>query len=464
MGRPVPGAQVWLATGSFAIGMEGLMIVGLLPAIARDLQVSVADTGVLVTVFAIAYAIGSPVLSALCAGVDRRRVLVLALLSFTLGNLFAAVTEGLWQLIAARVVLALSAGLFIPTAYAAAAGLVGPDQRGRAIAAVTGGMTVATALGAPLGLWVGAHADWRTTFLVVAGFGLVGVLGLGLGLPPRMTSRASTLAERLAVARRPAVQHALLVTFFKITAGFAFLTFIAPFLMEAADLGADGVSAMLFVFGVGAAVGNVLGGQLADRIGPLRVQLGALGGLTLSLVCLSAAAGLPARQALIAFVPLVLVLSIFNWAFNPAQIVQLIRLAPDMGTVAASLNSSALYAGMAFGSLVGAVTISWGDVRDLGWVASICSVVALAILAAAARREISRSSARTPGMTELVTETGAGGRPAHQNGLPLLPDDDRRSSAERAERWSPMSVSSVEGRNCSRSHTSIIRRILYFYL
>lgn len=384
----MPASLVWLAIGAFAIGTEGLMIAGLLPAIAADFHSSVAGAGQLITIFALAYAVGSPILSALCGGLDRRRLLIMALLAFAVSNLLAAVAGSLWQLVAARVLLALSAGLFMPTAYAVAASLVPPERRGRAIATVTSGMTIATALGVPLGAWIGNHADWRATFVIVAILSLAGVAGLRFGLPAKLPLGASTLAERLAVARRPAVLQALIVTFFWIAAAFVLYTFIAPYLERASGIGPDGVTAMLFLFGIGSAIGNTLGGQLTDRIGPVRLQLGALVVLTLSLAGLGAAAALPSDQALIAIVPLMLVWSIAGWAFHPAQTTRLIRLAPEVGMIAASLNSSALYAGIAFGSAVGAATLERGGVTALGWVGALSAAIALALLAATARRRV----------------------------------------------------------------------------
>ncbi|MFE0753817.1 MFS transporter [Inquilinus sp. NPDC058860] len=382
----MPASLVWLAIGAFAIGTEGLMIAGLLPAIAADFHSSVATAGQLITIFALAYAVGSPILSALCGGLDRRRLLIAALLAFALANLLAALTHSLWQLVAVRVLLALSAGLFMPTAYAVAASLVPPERRGRAIATVTTGLTIATALGVPLGAWIGNHADWRSTFLIVAGLGLAGVAGLRFGLPAKLPLGASTLSERLAVARRPVVLRALIVTFFWIAAVFVVYTFIAPFLERAAGIGPDGVTAMLFLFGIGSAIGNAIGGQLTDRIDPVRLQLGALAFLTLALAGLSAATALPSGQALIAVVPLMLVWSIAGWAFHPAQTTRLIRLAPEVGMIAASLNASALYAGTAFGSALGTATLEWGGVTALGWVGALSAAIALALLAATARR------------------------------------------------------------------------------
>ncbi len=240
----------------------------------------------------------------------------------------------------------------------------------------------------PLGAWIGNHADWRSTFLIVAALSLAGVAGLRFGLPAKLPLGASTLAERLAVARRPAVLQALIVTFFWIAAAFVLYTFIAPYLERAAGIGPDGVTAMLFLFGIGSAIGNTARrpADRPDRPGPAAARRPR--GPDLALAGLGAAAALPSDQALIAIVPLMLVWSIAGWAFHPAQTTRLIRLAPEVGMIAASLNSSALYAGIAFGSALGTATLERGGVTALGWVGALSAAIALALLAATARRRV----------------------------------------------------------------------------
>src|SRR5262245_5603710 len=135
----------WLAVGAFAVGTETFVIAALLPAIATDLHVSVAAAGQVVTMFALAYGVGAPVLSVLAGDVDRKWLLVGCLVAFALANLLAAAAQSLGSLTRARALLALTAGLYVPTANAVATALVKPEQRGRAIAVVVGGLTVAVA-------------------------------------------------------------------------------------------------------------------------------------------------------------------------------------------------------------------------------------------------------------------------------------------------------------------------------
>src|ERR1700735_4420722 len=151
----------WLALGTFAIGTEGVMTAPLLPDLAADLSVSIAAAGQLVTVFALTYAFSSPILTALTGSLNRRRLLVLSMIGFALANVFAFAAKDYWALMAARVLLALAAGLYVPNANALAGALGGPERRGAALAIVSGGTTIAVALGVPLGSIIGAKFGWR---------------------------------------------------------------------------------------------------------------------------------------------------------------------------------------------------------------------------------------------------------------------------------------------------------------
>ena len=190
----------WLALAAFAIGTEAFVIAGLLPAIAGDLQISVAAAGQLVTAYALTYAIGSPIIAVTLNNMDRRAVLTLALAGFIAGNLLAVVATGFPLLLVSRMLMALGAGLCMPTALGVSVAVASPERRGRAVALVTAGMTVATVVGVPLGTLVGHLFGWRATFVLVALLGAVALTGLFLGLPrglpkPR-TDRGSCTFDR----------------------------------------------------------------------------------------------------------------------------------------------------------------------------------------------------------------------------------------------------------------------------
>ena len=188
------------------------MIAGLLPGLAGDLGVQVTTAGQLVTVFALFYAFGSPLLAVITVGVERKRLLTWSIAGFLLANLIAASATSFIMLMGARVLLGLMAGLFTPSALGFAAAFAAPEKRGRALAIVVGGISTAMALGAPLGTWVGTLLGWRATFLGVACLAAIALLGIAWRLPRQAAHGGATLHQRLRVIATPGVARALLVT------------------------------------------------------------------------------------------------------------------------------------------------------------------------------------------------------------------------------------------------------------
>src|SRR5271170_5825578 len=203
---------VWLALGTFATGTESFMIAPLLPGLARDLSVTLTVAGQLVTVFGLTYAVSSPALSALTASIGRRKLLLASMAAFALANFVASTTTGFWQLLAARVLLACAAGLYVPSASALAGAVVAPERRGTALAIVNGGTSIAVALGVPLGAIVGHVLGWRMTFVGVGLMASIAVAGLFVGIPRGIDKGLSvpSIRERLAVAQQAPILIGLL--------------------------------------------------------------------------------------------------------------------------------------------------------------------------------------------------------------------------------------------------------------
>lgn len=381
---PFPYAPILLlALGTFAVGTEGFMIAAILPGIAADVGVSVPAAGQLVTVFALTYGLSSPLLTALTGGLDRRRLLILSMAAFTAANIVAASAPGYWSLVAARVLLAVAAGLYVPSANALAAVIAPSAQRGRALAIVTGGISLAVALGVPLGAFVGNHFGWRTTFLGVAALAAIASIGLLLGLPRELGAMVPTtnLRERFAVMRRPAVLVALLVTTLWGVGGYTVYTYIAPYLAVAAGIAGPDIGYVLFLWGGAAFVGLFVGGHAADRLGSARVIALALPLLAAALGSLSLFAYLlPPTVALLPILVAVVAWGLTGWGFYPAQQARLIGIAGlKAAPVVLSLNASFMYLGFSLGAVTGSLTLARGGVADLGWVGGLCVLSALAL-------------------------------------------------------------------------------------
>ncbi|MEK9279839.1 MFS transporter [Bradyrhizobium sp. ISRA442] len=357
----------WLAMAAFAIGTEGFVIAGLLPGIAADLQISVSAAGQLVTAYALTYAVGSPILAVTLNNVDRRTVLALALSTFIAGNLVAMMTSGYMLLLASRMLMALGAGLCMPTALGVSVAVASPERRGRAVALVTSGITVATVVGVPLGNFVGSLFGWRATFAMVALLGTVALAGLLFGLPRGLPRNTASLAERLAVARHGNVLIALLITILWALGGFTVFTYFAVPL-KSLGFDASRISLALLVFGGAAAIGNMLGGVLADRLGTLATAALGLAGMATALILHSLVLKLMPGQPHYAVLGAILLWGISGWAFYPAQLASIIRIEPQASMIALSLNASAMYLGFAIGGALGGAVLTTLSPTDLGWV------------------------------------------------------------------------------------------------
>jgi predicted MFS family arabinose efflux permease len=377
--RSLSMSVFWLALAAFAIGTEAFVIVGLLPVIAADVHISLAATGQLVTVYALTYAIGSPVLAVLFNDFDRKAVLTLALCCFILGNLVAATAGDFSTLLVSRMMMALGAGLCMPTANAVAVAMASPERRGRAIALVTSGLTVATVMGVPIGTLVGSQFGWRATFVLVAILGAVALAGLQFGLPRGLPRTAATLAQRFAIARHGGVLQALGVTVLWAAGAVGAFTYLAVPL-HSLGFSVPQIGFALLLSGTGAAAGNLLGGTFVDRKGPFFTATSALAVVVASLTLQSVALKFaPPEFAAAIFLALMFIQSVAGWMFYPAQVSNLLHLAPDAPMIALSLNASAMYLGIAVGGAAIGAVVAGLPVYDIGWICGISVLAALAL-------------------------------------------------------------------------------------
>jgi predicted MFS family arabinose efflux permease len=379
-----PGALYWLALGTFAIGTEGFMIAALLTTIAVDIRVSVAQAGLLVSIFALAYATSSPLLTALTGRVDRRQLLLGSMSLFAVFNLAAAQAHSFLALAAARVLVAFAAGIYTPNANALAGALVPAEQRGRAIAIVNGGLTAAIALGVPLGALVGERLGWRMTFVGVGVLSAIAAAGLARGLRRGIGASmvSASLHDRARAVRNPRVARTLAVTTLWATGSYAVYTYIAPLLYGATRLRGSQIGLVLFTWGVAAGIGLFVSGNATDRFGTKVVLRGSLTSLSIALAGLAVVANVVAPAA--AVLPVLAAMALWgmsSWAFFPAQQARFIELVGvPSAPVALSLNASFMYFGFSLGAALGGFSLLHVGARNLGFVGAMCDLAALTLL------------------------------------------------------------------------------------
>ncbi|MEV7808705.1 MFS transporter [Microbispora sp. NPDC088329] len=368
------GSTLVLGLGTFAVGTDAYVVAGFLPAMAHSLRVPEGTAGQSATAFAIAYAVLSPVLATALARMPRRTLLVGALTVLALANLASALAPDFTVLMITRVLAASGAAAFTPNAGAVAASLVAPAQRARALAVVVGGLTVATALGVPLGNLAGKILDWRAALGLVAVLCAVCAAGVRAAMPALPGGPRIPLGERLAALRRPGVVAVLPLTVLGLAAGYGLYAFAVP-VMRALGAGASAETWLLFLYGAGAVAGNLVAGAMVDRHGPVPVQAAGFAVLTVTLAVAAWAAGAGTH-----WLPLTATLMIAwgagTWFQTPAQQVRLINAAPRETAVVVGLNASALYAGIGLGTALGGVLLPVGPSVAL----AVCAGLALLCL------------------------------------------------------------------------------------
>ncbi|WP_428926625.1 MFS transporter [Marinibacterium sp. SX1] len=354
----MPLALWALTISAFAVGTTEFVIVGLIPTIAADLGVSLPSAGLLVSVYALGVTIGAPVLTALAGSVPRKTLLLALLALFIAGNAFAAVAPGYDSLLAARFITGLAHGVFFAIASTIATNLVDRSRESSAIALVFLGLTVALVTGVPLGTWIGQLFGWQSAFLGVVVLGVIGLVASALLVPSNLRQGAApSLRAQARVLTSPRLLLVYLITAVGYGGNFIAFTYLAPMLTDVTGLGAGAVSLVILLYGASVAVGNILGGKLADRLGAVPALTVIFGGLTVVLLALGLVLTTP-----MATIVVVAVWGGFAFAnVPPLQVytVQIAReVAPDAIDVASGLNIGAFNLGIAIGAWSGGLIVA----------------------------------------------------------------------------------------------------------
>lgn len=366
-----------LVLGTFIIGTDDFVIAGILTSLAEDMNVSIAMAGQLVTAFAIAYAIGAPVLGTITFNIPLKALLVVSMLIFTIANGFSAIVPSFGWLFVTRVVAALAAALFTPLAMAASASLVPVTMRGRALSFIITGITVGLILGVPIGTWVGNTISWRYSFALVSLVSLITTIGVFIMLPKIEREAYISLKERLKSFNKT-ILLTLSVSIIATTGGFMTYTYIAPIITTITDI--ENISIFLLLLGIGALFGNLVGGYFTDRIGAPKTLMLTLAGFGMLLIAFSMLTLLNPSALSIALVSLVALLwGIPGFGMNPALNSYLISLSPHHASMILSFSASALYLGIGLGAVIGGGVISISSIDYVGLISGILVGIAFMI-------------------------------------------------------------------------------------
>ncbi|GLU35675.1 MFS transporter [Trinickia caryophylli] len=391
----MPLALFALTLSAFAIGTTEFVIVGLIPTIATDVRVSLPSARLLVSLYALSVAVGAPLLTALTGRVPRKALLVTLMALFTVGNALAWKAPSYESLVMARIVTGLAHGVFFSVGSIIATNLVAKEKAASAIATMFSGMTVAFVAGIPLGTLIGQHFGWRVTFLVVAALGLLALLGAAIFMPNKLPrEQPASLREQARVIVQPRLLLVYAMTAVGYGGSLIAFTFMAPILERITGFSPAAVSMVLVAYGVSVAFGNVWGGKLADRLGPVK----ALKRIFLLLAAVLFAFTFTSHNAWLA------VLTMLAWgavAFGnvPGLQVYVVKqaqtLAPQAANVASGLNIAAFNLGVAGGSSLGGLIVARLGLGHTPWIAAAVTLVAFALTAFSGR--LDRRAASTMG-------------------------------------------------------------------
>lgn len=369
--EPFPLALLCLTLGAFAIGMTEFVIMGLLPNVADDLQVTIPQAGQLITSYALGVAVGAPVLTMLTLRIPQKKLLVLLMCIFIIGNALSVVAPTYNLLIAARMMTAFAHGTFLGVGSLIAANLVRPDKRAGAVSMMLAGLTVANIIGVPFGTFIGQELGWRASFGAITILGIVSLIGIARFIPVIRQDQPPSLAREIRSVLNPQVLLVLLTGAFGCASLFAVFTYIAPMLLSISGFAEHSVTWILVLFGFGVTIGNMIGGKLADwKLMPTLMANFAVLALVLALLTVTLSN------------PLLAVVTIFGWgvaAFGimPGIQIRIMNLAHEAPLLAATSSHSVLNMGNAAGAYLGGLVITYSGLSSVPWLASFLAVLGL---------------------------------------------------------------------------------------
>ncbi|WP_438318749.1 MFS transporter [Sporosarcina sp. FA9] len=361
-----------LAISAITVGLVELVVGGILPVIAEDLQVSIATAGQLITIFALVYAIAGPLLLSLTAKIERKKLYLITLTVFFFGNVFTYFSTTFALMMTARVLTAVSAALIIVLSLTITARIAKPSQRAKALGYIYMGISSSLVLGVPIGIVITNAFGWRTVFLCIAILTIGTILLMSKFFDKIPIGEVQPLSVQLKSLANIKIVFAHLATMFMLAGHYTVYAYFTPFLETTMNLSSSWISAFYFLFGIAAVAGGALGGSFATHIGSQKSILLILGLFSISLFVLPYS-----TFSLPIFIVVMMIWGALSWALAPAQQDYIIQTDPASSDIHQSFNNSALQVGIALGSGVGGVAFSQtGSVTSMPVVGGFIVIIA----------------------------------------------------------------------------------------
>ncbi|KGR78209.1 MFS transporter [Ureibacillus manganicus] len=368
-------ALLALAVSAFAIGTTEFISVGLLPLIANDLSIPVTTAGLTVSIYALGVMIGAPILTSLTTRMSRKKLLLWIMIVFIIGNTIAAISTTIGLLLVARVISALSHGVFMSIGSTIAADLVPKTRRASAISIMFTGLTVATVTGVPLGTFIGQQLGWRTAFITIVIIGVIALIANSILVPSNLRKGVKTsFRDQLKLVKNGRLLLIFIITALGYGGTFVVFTFLSPLLQDITGFKEGTVAVILLAYGITIAIGNMIGGKLSNQ-NPIRAlfYMFLVQAVILFILMFTA----PFKIAGSITILLMGLLAFMNVPGLQVYVVMLAeRFVPSAVDVASAINIAAFNAGIAIGSYLGGIITNSIGLIHTSWIGAIMVLMA----------------------------------------------------------------------------------------
>lgn len=348
---------------SFMAGMVELIIGGILDLVADDLNISLSQTGLFITIFSLVFAISGPVLLVATAKVERKKLMLLSLVVFFIGNVITIVSDSYSVIMFARILTAASAALLTILCITIASSIVEKAYIGRAVGLVVMGISGSLVLGVPIGLVLGNHFGWRAPFVLIAFLTICLMICIQYFMNRIQPAPAVPITQQLRTLKSSKILAAHLAMFLFLAGHTTLYAYFTPFLKTIVGVSAAMVSVIYFIYGIAAISGGAIGGTLADRFGARKVMIGVMTVFSLTMFIMAYT-----TFFFLFFLIIMIIWGMMSWTITPPMQNYLIDIAPETAAVQQSLSHSSLHFGIAFGSFMGGIIINHASVvQNAAW-------------------------------------------------------------------------------------------------